>query len=234
MTLHKICKTLLAASLPLLAITPSASAQDWNARLLGQWISSSASAFGGEDFDDGFGLYLGLERRLNDRWGIEFGLGVAELEAKERIGFDFFGSSFGTEVETSLQWVPLTVAANFHLTPQRDFDLYIAPRAGVALVDDLEIAVLVDINGFPTFPSFPGIPIDIDFPNIDIPVQTTTFAVDDTFIYGARLGFDWPLGGQGWGLSGAVDYTVMELDLQGLASTDLDPLAVSFGVSKRW
>lgn len=231
MSSSKIKKT-FATTFLLLAFASTVGAQEWNGRLLGQWISSSGSAFGTEDFDDGFGIYLGLERRLGERWGIEVGIGRAELEATETVSFDFIGGTISSVVEASLQWTPITLGANFHLTPRNRADIYIGPRIGIALADDLEFVTRLDIDGFPTFPGFPNIPVEI--PGDVLPPQTTTFSTDDAFLYGARLGIDWPIGEGGWALAGAIDYTVLELEFEDLFATDLDPLAVSVGVSKSW
>ena len=222
----------LAITVLLLAFASASHAQDWNGRLLGQWISSSSAAFGDEDFDDGFGIYLGLERRLGERWGIEVGVGRAELEASQTVAFDLIGGSFISEVEASLQWTPVTVGANYHLTPRSQADVYIGPRIGVALADDLELVTRIDIDGFPTFPGFPNIPVNL--PGAGLPPQTTSLETDDAFIYGARLGLDWPLGDGGWALSGAIDYTVLEIESEDFFEIDVDPLAVSVGVSKSW
>ena len=221
----------LVITLALIAPATFAGEGDWTVRIHGQWISSSGSAFGGEDFDEGAGLYVGFERRLNNRWGLEFGIGQAELEANQQLSVDFLGLSFVTDVEASLEWMPVTLGANYHLTPGRGVDVFLGPRVGYAFVDDLQIDTRVDLGGLP---SLPGLPIFIDFPPLDLPAQSTTVRTDDVFLYGLRLGLDWPLGDHGWGLSGAIDYTVMELELEDTAAADLDPFTVAFGFSKSW
>lgn len=204
----------------LLLPAPNAEAADWQFRLHGQWVSSSGEFFAGQDFDDAFGVYAGVERRLGERWGVELGIGWNELEAGESFSLDFFGFSVLTEVDAVVETTALTVALNYHLSPPSSrADVYLAPVIGWAFLDaDLETRVDVD---FPF--GLPGIVITSgDVGNVDL-------GADDSFLYGLRLGADWPLGDAGWAVSGAIDYSVLELEADGADIADLDPLRVGLG-----
>ena len=202
--------------------TLPAAAADWRARVHGQWVSSSGELLA-DDLSDGVGLYLGAEYRLSDRWGVEVGLGLNELEADQRLRFDFFGFSIVTDIEATVQSTPLTAAVNYYLTPRSAHgELYVAPMIGWAFLD-VEVETRIDVD-FPFAP--PGIPILVD------DVGTNDLPVDDSFLYGLRLGFDWPIGDAGWSVSSAVDYSVIELESSSATATDLDPLRVGVGFAR--
>lgn len=209
---------------------------DWQFRLMGQWVTGSGDdVFVSGGLDDGVGVYLGLERRITDRWGVELGVGWSELEGSEQFGIDFLGLSARASVEASADWVPVSLAANFHLTPQREFDLYVAGRVGWAVFDDVEVVTDFEFD----FGPFPGPPIIVP----DEP-ESFRYSAEDTVFYGLRFGGDWPVGDGGWHLTGALDVTFLELEFNSEArdelgfpidvTTDLDPVSVGFGVSKRW
>ena len=208
-----------AILITLFCLPATANASDWQARLHGQWVSSSGEFFAGQDFDDSFGLYVGAERRLGERWGVELGLSRAELESTERFSLDFFGFSFLTQVEAVVETTAVTVAFNYHLPSSSRADVYLAPVVGWAFVD-AELETRVDID-FPF--GLPGIPITTG------ESDTADLGADDSFLYGLRLGVDWPIGDAGWAFSGAVDYNVLELEADGASFTDLDPLRVGVG-----
>ena len=223
-----------------LTFSGTAIAEDWELRLLGQWVTTSEDAF--SNLDDGSGVYLGLERRLNDRWGLELGVGWNQLDGSESQSFDFFGFQFESRFETEVEWLPVSVAGNYHLTPQADFDLYVAGRVGWAFFRDVQFRSELSLFDL-AFGSDLGLIIDSG-------PQTINFEAEDAFFYGLRLGFDRPFGDSSWALSATVDWTALELeydpgaglprDPDGFPVTiasvgvDLDPVTVGFGVSKRW
>lgn len=226
------------ALLPLLALGSAswAGADDWQARIHGQYVSGSAQVLGDQELDEGVGLYLGVERRLGARWGVEVGIGRAEAEAEETTQLDFFGLSVRTDIVASLEWTPLAVAANYHLTPSRDFDFYVAPRVGFVFVDDFEVETRVDLDGGIIFP---GLPILGGFPLLGPDFgpdgsQTVVLDIDDTWFYGLRLGFDRPFADGPWSFSAALTYDIVELEAEDGGVADLDPLSIGLGVAYRW
>ena len=215
-----------------LVLGTPALAQDWQARFHGQWISSSAETVNSAGLGDGVGAYFGVERRLNDRWGIEVGIARGELDSKETVSLGFFGLTIDTEIRSQQEWMPLTLAANYHLPTRGDFDLYLAPRIGWVFFDDLEIATRVDGNGTIFLPGFP---VSLEVPDLGEPGdQRLSIGIDDAFLYGLRLGFERPFGSGGWSLSGAVSLDVIELESDQGAVGDLDPLTVGIGFARRF
>lgn len=232
---------LLATSFLFLVVSAPAAfadnwAGDWEFRVLGQWNTLSDEIL--TEVDEGPGVYFGFERRLNDRWGIELGLGWNQLDGEIRQSIDFFGFRFESRIESEVEWMPLSIAGNFHLTPNSNFDLYVAGRAGWAFFDDLRVDSEVTLSDLG----------DFEIPIIDPdPFQRLEFSADDAFFYGLRLGFDRPFGDSGWAFSATLDYTVLELEYDPQSafpppfvdpiptvSVDLDPVTVGVGVSKRW
>ena len=213
---------ILAAGL--LAAT-AAAATDTTLRLQGQLVNSSADALGlGGDFGSGPGAYLGAEFRLNDRFGIEVGIGWLELEESQ--GLDL--PTLTTEITASLSAMPVTVALDIHLTRDKPYDLYLAPKIGWAFFDDFELISRLDfdsfpIPGFPTLPPFPG----------GSETLVTEIATEDQFLFGLRLGFDFSFGDGAWSFSSSIDYTdvALELDFFGSADLSLDPLSFGAGVA---
>ncbi len=66
---------------------------------------------------------------------------------------------------------------------------------------------------------------------------TTSFATEDQFIFGLRLGFDVPFGDSSWSFSSSIDYTDMELEIEvpgfggNVPGVDLEPLSIGIGVA---
>ncbi len=212
-----------------------AGAADVTLRFQGQATSSDADALGlGEDFGTSAGAYLGVEWRLNDRLGIEAGVGWTELEQSARLDAIIF--SFDTS--GSLTLMPVTVALDVHLTPKSRYDLYLAPRIGWAFFDDLEVRTEVDLSGFPGFPGLPGVPVLPPLPPFpDIPAQTIDVAVDGQFVYGLRLGFDAPFGSSSWSFSSSLDLLGVDLEPEGAlggVGVGLDPISIGLGLGYRF
>lgn len=218
--------TLVIFAAGLLASTTS-NAADTTLRLHGQVVSSSATAVGlTSDFGSGPGAYLGAEFHLNDRFGIEVGVAWFELEESERLDALFVS----TDATASLTVAPLTVALNVHLTPQKRYDFYVAPKIGWAFFDDLEISTRIDFGPLP-FPGFPTLPIIPGFGDSFV----TPFSTKDQFIFGLRLGFDVPFGDSSWSFSSSIDYTDMDLEIDTFfapaPAVGLDPVSVGAGVA---
>ena len=227
-------RSFVLAGLLLALAAPGALAEDWQFRALGQWNSLSDEVL--SEVDEGLGVYLGVERRLSDRWGVEVGLGWNQVDGSVSETIDIFGITFESRIDSEVEWLPVSAAGNFYLTPRSDFDLYVSGRVGWAFFRDVQVTTDVDISGLP----FPG-------PVIDPDPQTVDFTTDDVFFYGVRVGFDRPFGDGGWSVSATADWTVLELEYDPRSafappfadpiptvSADLDPVTVGVGVSKRW
>ncbi len=211
----------------------STHAADATLRLQGQLVNSSANVISTSgEFGSGPGAYLGVEFRLNDRLGIEVGASWIDLEESETVDAIFLTA----DLEASLTVTPVTVALDFHLTPQKRYDLYLAPKIGWAFFDDLEIATRIDFSAFP-FPSLPGFPEISIIPGFDEEISTG-LATEDQFIFGLRLGLDVPFGDGSWSFSSSIDYTGMDLELEvpdgSIPGVGLDPLSIGAGVAYRF
>lgn len=216
--------------LGLITLSP-ALAGDWSLRVLGQAVVSDLDPLGlGVEFDTGSGLYAGAEYRWNARLGLEIGVGWLELEQSAKQ--DLIISSFATTATLTAR--PVSLGLNVHLLPESRFDLYVAPRLGWALVDDLELDTRVDVRTFP-FPTFPGIPTFPTFPGLGAPFRND-LATEDQFFLGLRLGFDVAFGESAWSLASAVDYSDLELELSAADAVGLgiDPLTVGIGFGYRF
>ena len=220
-----------AALLLLPAGAPANADTDTALRFQGQTVSSDGNALGfGGGFDSAPGFYVGVEKKLSERLGIE--VGAAWTEFDQSIEQDLLFAS--VDISTQVQVVPVTVALDIHLTPGARSDFYIAPRIGYAFFDDMEIDTDVSINfGGLSLPGFPSLNVD---PGINS-ILTTSIGVEDQFIYGLRIGYDVPLGAAGaWIFSSSVDYTAIDLELEPASgvTTGLDPLAVGVGLAFRF
>ncbi len=85
----------------------------------------------GEDvdskIDSALGLGLGWEYRFNERVGLDLNW--------------FYGKhdvSLGGEKFDSTKFMPVTVGANFHLTPDKKVDLFVGPVVGYVFYSDLQ------------------------------------------------------------------------------------------------
>lgn len=223
----------LAALLALAIFAGPASAEEWELHLVGQWLTTSAD-FG--ELDDGLGASVALERRLNDRWGVEFGLGWNQLEGSISQSFDFLGFRGRSRIETEVEWLPVSVGGNFHLTPGSEHDVYLGARVGYAFFRDIRVDTEIEIT------DTGGLPFPIVLPPLASSIE---FPTDDAFFYGLRLGYDRAFGTGGWGFSATIDWTVLEVEFRPTGvgdefppgpdfSNDLDPLAIGAGVIKRW
>ncbi len=223
-----VFRTLLMSVVGLVAANTTHAAET-TLRFQGQLVNSSANAIAlSGEFGSGPGAYLGVEFHLNERFGIEVGASWFELDESETLD----GIFLSTDLEASLAVTPITVALNVHLTPQKRYDVYLAPKIGWAFFDDLELTTRIDFGGI-SFPGFPGLP-DISFPGFDNSIATD-FTTDDQFVFGLRLGFDVPFGDSSWSFSSSIDYTDMDIEAEVLGipvpGVGLDPLAIGAGVA---
>lgn len=208
-----------------------AAATDLTLRAQGQITSSDADALGlGDDFGTSVGGYVGLEVPLNERLGLEFGVGWMEFEQSTDVDFLFL--SF--ETEASLTMTPVTVALDVHLTPNSRYDLYLAPKIGWAFFDDLEVRTDLTTDDF-GFPVIPGVPVVPTFP-IQPPLPAVDVAVEDQFVYGLRVGFDVPFGDSAWSFASSVEILSVDLEIEAASGAEfgLDPVSVGLGVGYRF
>ncbi len=77
--------------------------------------------------DSALGLGLGWEYRFNERVGLD----INWFYAKHDVVIE--GEKFD-----STKFMPITVGANFHLTPDKKVDFFVGPLLGYVLYNDLE------------------------------------------------------------------------------------------------
>lgn len=154
---------------------------------------------------DGFGL--GLEYIPLGWLGIE--LSVSQMNQDAHWVFDSTTQWLmsGGELETFL----VTIGPNFHLLPDRRFDLFVGPFIGRAMNDELEF-------------------LEDDAFEKD---------VDDETVFGAQIGFDVPVCARGlcWSLTTGLQYLSHSVETQGLAQEidfGLDPLIFKLGAALRF
>ena len=150
----------------------AAQAGDTILRFQGQNTDSGVEFEDGGELSAEVGGYLGVERKLNERFGIEIGASWTDFEQ------DLFADSsfFTIDVSSSVRMIPVTLALDVHLLPGSRHDLYVAPKVGYAFFDDMNVNTAFSVNlGLPT-----GL-----FDGFDIPIFVDTeeqIAVKDQFI----------------------------------------------------
>lgn len=213
MTIHKTLRLLLIPAF-LLVPPPFAHGDGWTLRgwAASVWPTGSlefADPSGDVDVELGSSLGLGvdLERSLGPRSGLAFGLSTSAPDVEVRFNATAPGvPSFRASDE--LRATTFSVGALFHLTPHRRFDLFVGPELAWTRFGDL------------------------DFDDVDEDASTS---VDDHLGFGARLGFDAPVGDQGWGFHTALRWLDLEADLEEAGSgeaLDISPWAVHLGFSR--
>ena len=100
----------------------------------------------------------------------------------------------------------LTVAANVnvHILPSSEIDFYVGATLGYAFWSDITRAV---------------------FQNIE---------TGEELVYGLNLGVDVPIGSNGWGFAGAVNYLAVDLPVDGGTDIGVSPVQVKAGASYRF
>ena len=123
-------------------------------------------------FSGGNGFGGNVEYRMNDRFGLEAGLMVAQIES-------FFMYDSATEWlmdDDESSFMALTFGPNFHLTPNQKVDFYVGPFVGLAQFGDASY----ELNG--------------------VALDRVTRDFDSEFMFGVQLGLDVPLGQSPWAL----------------------------------
>lgn len=166
-------------------------------------------------FAGGDGAGLALERRLSERFGVELGLMVMDLEG--RLMFDLAspvaGGGFGDALwgmnQGEVSSVSLTAGLNYHPLLHRRTDVYLGPFVGLVRLDGVTISDL-------------GESFRLDF--------------GDEMVYGVRLGLDVPLrsGGQ-WALTAGLRWMRLAVEEPAVGTAlDVDPLIASVGLAFRF
>lgn len=148
------------------------------------------------ELDDSTGFFAGFDVKLSERFSLEPGLDYAEYD------IEVSQSGFPTLDFGEVSALSLTLNGNFHLMPERKFDLYVGPTVGYMFWDD------IDDNQF-----------------------GGTIATDDEFAIGANVGIDIPLGDSRWSFAGAVRYLATDLAIEGGPDLGVDPLQLKAGLS---
>lgn len=163
-------------------------------------------------FDGGDGFFFGVERHFSERLGLELGILMADLEGQ--LMFDVAppvpGGGFGEALwgmnEGDVDFTPLTLGLNFHLTPNSRPDLFIGPFVGLASFGGTTISDL-------------GESFRYDF--------------DDEFVFGVNAGLDIPFKSGGpWALAAGVRW--MDVSADDPASgvnLDVEPLIATIGLA---
>ena len=163
-------------------------------------------------FDGGDGFGLGIEYHLSERLGLELGILMADLEAQ--LMFDIapplpgggFGEALWGMSEGDVDFTPLTLGVNFHLTPGSRADFYIGPFVGYASLGSTTIS---DLG------------------------ESFSYSFDDEFVYGLGAGLDFPFKKGGpWALTAGVRWMDLTAgDPAAGVSIGLDPLIASAGLA---
>ena len=144
---------------------------------------------------DDTGYEAGFEWRLNKLVGLEGSYMVADQ------GIEFGGDQIG-----SLDQKALTAALNFHIIPNKGFDLWVAP-----------VVSWVDWSDFEFDQSFGG----------------GSVAVDDQTVFGAAVGFDIGIG-ETFAITAGLRYFSMDVQAEDFEALKLDPLIARVGVAFRF
>jgi outer membrane protein W len=204
----------LATSLVVGAPAPAQEEGGWTVRL-----SAVGMAATGDGDETAMGIGTGVEYRWSRRVGLELGVNSAELQT-EPVPFLILAddgeseSVFPLELESSVRLTPLLARVNFHLTPGRRLDLYVAPVVGYVHVSDDVLRVRA--FGF----------------EHEAPLEAK-----DAFAWGGAFGFDVPLGQRGSQLSVAATWLRLPLESELFGEeerADLDPLTVTAGYGFRF
>lgn len=174
----------------------------------------------GIEADGALGYWLAYERLFTERVGMEVTLLGSDHDVDGTLDGTLFliDNPTGTILEQEalreterigdIAIMPLTIGANFHLTPRRPFDLYAGPFAAFVSYDDLEL------------------------------IGEESIAIDDDVAFGAVVGIDVPFGGGSWYFSGAARYLSTEADPKGSGPDDhpldVNPWFVQVGVGRRF
>jgi len=151
---------------------------------------------------DAIGAEIGVEYFLNDKLGLDFGVGYAD--------HDIDASAMGVTLEFgSITMMPVTFGANFHFLRDRELDLYVAPLVSWVMFGDVELTS--------------------DFA---AELGQNEVAMKDDFGYGAKVGLDVPFGEKWLFTTGLRYMIVAaETDEEGENDEiDIDPWSVHLGL----
>lgn len=149
----------------------------WRLRFNLAWVnptgSSISTSFGdnsiGFDLGAGAGAGFQAEYRASPRFGIELGiLGAAEFDISNRISRGQFRHDVGIS-----GFAPLSLGFNFHLTPEKSFDLYAGP-----------LFALVNYGSEQAW--------------WDLGTRGNRISIESDRAWGLAAGLDIPLGKRGW------------------------------------
>jgi hypothetical protein len=112
-------------------------------------------------YDDGYGLGLGVERLLSERFGVEARALYGRLDEDFRIG----ANGIGIRERDKRHYWDLSLGLNVHLTPKGAVDWYAGPFVGYSKVDGHRYLVVdrsleYDVDGSLTW----GVQTGLDWP----------------------------------------------------------------------
>ncbi len=195
---------------------------DWHLRFAGSWTDIDAY-FSETGRDDGstltvdgeasYGVSLGIERRLSDLVGVEFGVDWAKPDVVLRVDIPDYGH---LTLSDSLDLLTLRAGLNLHLLRGGPVDLYLGPAvAWINTGGDLWFSTTVE-------------------------GQTASLraAVGNDWGWGGVAGLDVVIG-DAWTVGCAVSYFKADLDVTdvedgGSTSLDLDPFTARLGFGARF
>lgn len=151
--------------------------------------------------DDALGLRFAWEILFTDRVGLNLGLGFSNHDADLHICTPIGDIDAGGE----LLVMPFTASVLFHVTPEKNYDIYVGPTLGYVFFGDYEI--------------------DDNDADVDEKIDT-----DDDFGFGAEVGIDVPFGEKGWFFNAGVSYLKAAAELDGgELEVDVDPWIITAG-----
>ena len=210
----------LALTFVLLMLTtmPAAANDDdskWQLRIFASQVEADVDEIDSDgdtraESDSAVGFGASLEYRFNRRIGLEMGALVTDPDINIR---QDQGNGQTVTASDGLGLTPIFASLNFHLTPDRRFDVYVGPTLAYVLYDDLTFTV-------------PG-------------QNGARLEGDNEFALGLNLGFDAALGDSSWTFGGSAKYldTTFDSTLAGdddRIELDVDPIIVSLGFGYRF
>jgi opacity protein-like surface antigen len=198
-----------------------AAAEEWHARFAASWTNTALSFRqvdeGGDvtrfEGGDSSGVSLGLERRITNLLGLEFGLDASRPQT--RISVEPPGADPISDTDRMDLWT-VRAGLNLHLLPRGSFDLYLGPTVAW-LYTPGSVTFRAEVAGH---------------------ASTVTIDADNSFGWGGTAGADVDVGG-GWTLNVSYTYLKAEMDFSDREhpekrTLDLDPSMLRFGVGVRF
>ncbi|MEM7587916.1 MAG: outer membrane beta-barrel protein [Acidobacteriota bacterium] len=153
-------------------------------------------------FEKGRGAGAGLEYHFNDRVGLEASILYAAVESK--LFFDI-GSDWAEDDDDS-SLLAFLIGPNFHLTPNKNVDVYFGPFVGYAVLGDASFRVLGEN-------------------------QRRSYEADT--VIGVQLGVDVPFGERGWAVHFGARYMDASVEVDGI-DLDVNPLTAGIGLAYKF